>query len=207
VVVPSHSPLQSAAERIIARFLKRGSTADVQIVSGFRVHAERGVDITVVESSGARRAIKVKADPYYGTDAVKIRDRSLPFYRAQTRMLAFESVANAATKEPGWMLGSEADEIYYYYLAVAQEEEEVAALLQERDEVFFPELKVERDELLVLPMTATRVWFERNAEQYTPRPVLMGSTSAWYRLVPREVVQREVPGVKVMGPVFASLLL
>ena len=96
-------PLQAVAERIIARYLRRALNKDVDIVSGHAVQAARGIDIVCVAPDGARRSAKVKADPYFGTDAGKIGDRSLPFYRADTGSFAFEAVANAATREPGWM--------------------------------------------------------------------------------------------------------
>jgi len=207
VAEPTRTPLQEVAERIVARYLKRGLTSDVQIVSGFRVHASRGVDITTQSADGARRSVKVKADPYYGTDASKVGDRSLPYYRADTGSVAFEAVANAATKAPGWMMGSEADDLYYYYLALGQEEDEVVALLQERDEVFFSEIRVERDDLLVMPMAETKAWFFLNAEKYPPRPVMVGDSTAWYRLVPRRAVLLHVPGVRILGPVFSGLSL
>jgi hypothetical protein len=196
--------LQQVAERIIARYLTRSGRADVQIVSGFEAHRSRGVDITYAWQGG-RREIKVKADPYFGTDASKIRNRALTFYRADTGAYAFEAVANSATREPGWMLGSEADELYYYYLTLAHEEDDVSALLGERDEVFFSEIRVDRDDLLILSMADTRVWFEQHADKYPPRPAMVGGTAAWYRLVPRADVQHELAGVRIVGPIFAGV--
>ena len=198
--------LESVAERILTRYLGRGSAQGAEAVSGSLTFASRGIDITY--SAGAeRRSVKVKADPYFGTDSAKIGDRSLAFYRADTGMAALEAVANSTTRQPGWMLESDADELCYYYLALAQPEDEVRALLGEPDEVFFSELEVERDDLIVIPMAEARVWFEANADSYPPRPVFLGSTSAWYRLVPRAVLQSELPGVRIVGPVFASLAL
>ena len=72
-------------------------------------------------------------------DAGKIGDRSLAFYRPDTGSYAFEAVADAVTREPGWIIDSEADDLYYYYLALAQREAEVRALLRESDDVFFAE--------------------------------------------------------------------
>ena len=200
------NPLQSVAERIVARYLKKGMiTADVQIVSGIGIHSQRGVDITLSTPGGARRTIKVKADPYFGTDASKIGDRTLAFYRADTGSFAFESLANAATREPGWMVDSEAEDLYYYYLALAQDEDEVGALLKEPDEVFFSEIRVERDDLIIFPMNEARVWFKEHADKYPPRPISAGATTAWYRLVPRSDVQRQVKGARIVGPVFPAL--
>ena len=199
--------LQAVAERIIARHLTRGFSRDVKIVSELVTFRGPGIDVGYTTSDGARRTVKVKADAYCGTDSGKIDDRALAFYRADTRAFAFESVANTATREPGWMLGSDADELFYYYLALGQEEDEVRALLGEPDEVFFSELLVEHDDLVVLPMAEARRWFAQNADAYPPRPIFLGSTPAWYRLVPRAVVQSQLPGVRIVGPVFASLAL
>jgi hypothetical protein len=201
------SPLQSVAERIIARYLNRGLSQDVEIVSGYSVHANRGIDITYVAPNGDRRSVKVKPDPYFGTDTDKIGDRSLSYYRADTGSLAFEALADATTKEPGWMVDSEADDLYYYYLALAQEEDEVRALLNEPDEVFLDEILVERDDLIVMPMAEARRWFASQAGNYPPRPVFEAGKSAWYRLVPRADVQRQVNGVRIVGPVFQGLAL
>jgi hypothetical protein len=203
----SISPLQTVAERIMARYLTRGMSRDVEIVSHFEIYTTRGIDITYTDSAGERRAVKVKADPYFGTDTNKIGDRSLAFYRADTHTFAFESVANASTHEPGWMVDSEADDLYYYYLALGQEEDEVRALLREPDEVFFSEIRVERDDLFVLPMARAREWFATHAEEYPPRPVFAGGASAWYRIVPRDAVRNQVQGVRIVGPVFPGLAM
>lgn len=197
------SLLQQVSERIVARQLARAGRADVQIVSSFQSFGGRGVDIAY-PWQGGRREIKVKADPYFGVDASKVGDRSLYFYRPDMGAYAFEFVANSATREPGWIFGSEADEIYYYFLALSQAEDEVRALLAEPDEVLFSELKVERDDLRVLPMAETRRWFERHADAYTPRPVAADGAAAWYRLVPRQDLERDVR-VTDLGPVFRSL--
>jgi hypothetical protein len=202
---PVTSPLQSVAERILARYLSFGGARDVEIVSRLEVYTTRGIDIRFTAADGERREVKVKADPYFGTDARKIGDRALPFYRADTGSFAFEAVANAATQEPGWMVDSEADDLYYYYLVLAQEEDEVRALLEEPDEVFFSEILVERDDLIVLPMARARGWFVSHAGDYPPRPVFEGGSSAWYRLVPRDEVRNRVVGVRIVGPVFPGL--
>jgi hypothetical protein len=200
-------PLQAVAERVIARYLRRAMNKDVDIVSRHAVQAARGIDIVYASPDGVRRSAKVKADSYFGTDTRKIGDRSLPFYRADTGSFAFEAVADSVTREPGWMIDSEADELYYYYLALAQEEEDVRALLKEPDEVFFPEIRVERDDLIILPMAATRRWFADQADNYPPRPVSLGGRSAWCRLVSRSDVQTQVEGVRIVGPVFPGLAI
>ena len=198
--------LNAVGARILARYLGNVGGAASQIVSGFATFAVRGIDLTYSED-GVRRSAKIKADPYFGTDAAKIGDRSLSFYRADTGMAALQAVADSATKQPGWIVGSDADDLCYYYLALAQAEDEVHALLGEPDEVFFSELRVERDDLIIIPMAQAREWFEANADAYPPRPVFLGATSAWYRLVPRAVLQSELPGVRIVGPVFASVAL
>lgn len=149
----------------------------------------------------------MKADPYFGIDEGRIADRSLPFYRADTALLAFETLADASTRQPGWAIDSEADDLDYYYVALAQKEEEVLELLLAEDRRFFSGLVVERDELIVLPMAAIRSWFEDHGEEYASRPVSTGSTSAWCRLIPREIVRAEIPGVRVVGPIFGELRL
>lgn len=195
--------LQDAAERILVSWMTAQGRLDARTTD----HMEslgRGVDITYAWQGGQHR-IKVKPDPYFGTDSAKINDRSLPFYRAEASAFAFEAVANAATREPGWMFDSSAVDLYYYFLALPQTEDEVRALMGEPDEVFFSELVVERDELVVLPMRGTRLWFEANFERYTPRPVMVGGASAWYRLVPRADIIGSVAGINSVGPVFASV--
>ncbi len=196
--------LQDVAQRILARYLERQGRTDVGIVSSFRSLGGRGIDITY-PWQGAQHRIKVKADPYFGVDAAKVRDRSLAFYREDSGCFAFEAVANTATREPGWVVDSEADELYYYFLVLGQDEHEVAALMSEKDEVFFSEIAVDREALFVLPMSETRAWFSANSDEYPPRPVLLGNATAWYRLVPRDVIVRGVPGLRSVGPIFSGL--
>ena len=198
-------PLQSVAERIIARYLRRGLGNAAEIVSDSAMQAARGVDI-IHTLDGTHRTIKVKADSYFGTDPAKIGDRSLVFYRADTGSFAFEAVADAATREPGWIMESEADDLYYYYLALGQREGEVRALLREPDDVFFAEIAVERDDLTILPMASTRRWFAAHADDYTPRPISSGERSAWCRLVSRSDVQMQVEGVRIVGSLFPGLV-
>lgn len=196
--------LQSVAQRIVARYLEVTGRADVGVVSTYESFAGRGIDLTYAWQ-GSLRGIKVKPDAYFGIDSAKVRDRSLLFYREDAGSFAFEAVANSATREPGWIFESEADDLYYYYIALSQDEDEVRALLNEPGEVFFSELRVDRDDLLVLPMKETREWFGRSFESYVPRPVMLGGISAWYRLVPRQELERQVDGIRNVGPVFAGL--
>lgn len=194
--------LQAVANRVIAQFLRTSGHRDVVIVNRAG-DTSAPVDITC-SYAGKRRRLKVKSDSYFGVDSVKIADRNLAFYRADMECYAFESISNHMTREPGWIFNSEADDLYYYYLSISQTEEEIAALLSEPDAVLFSELAVDRDRLLILPMSETRRWFEANYEKYTPRPVSVGEHAAWYRLIPRNDIDAALTGIKAVGPVFAN---
>ncbi len=196
--------LQHVAERILSRWLQRQGKVEVHCTGGLHSFGGRSVDI-VHAWQGAQWRIKVKPDPYFGTDPRRIADRALTFYRAATDAYAFEAVANAATREPGWMIESSADDLYYYRIVISQPEDEVAALFEEPDEVFFSELAVDADQLVVLPMRATAEWFERNFERYAPRPVVIEGPPAWFRLVPRSDIDAAVSGIKHVGPVMSTL--
>ena len=196
--------LQIVAERVISGYLTSTGAHEVKIVSGFEALGGHGVDV-VFTRDGAQRQIKVKPDPYYGTDPSKVSDRARVFYRANADSYAFEAVANAATRTPGWIFSSPADDIYYYRLALTQQEDEILALSNEPDEVFFSELAIERDELQIIPLKAARSWFEAHFEEYTRRPVMLGGAAAWYRLVPRKEIEQSVPGIVTVGSVFGAL--
>lgn len=196
--------LQAVAERIVMGWLRSQGHPEVSRTGGLESFGGRSVDITYGMLGGQRR-IKVKSDPYFGTDNAKIADRSLSFYREDAGVFAFEAMANTATREPGWVLQSSADDLYYYFLAISQPEIEVKALFAEPDEVLFSELAVDRDELVVMPMAATQRWFEANAERFTPRPVMSGGTSAWYRLVPRVELESSIPGLRRVGGLHKGL--
>lgn len=198
------STLDKVAQRVVARYLTGLGRSDVHVGSAFESLGGRGIDVTY-PWRGRQHGIKVKSDPYFGTDAGKIADRALPYYRADTAHYAFEAVANSATREPGWVFDSAADDLYYYLLAIGQPEDEVKALLAEDDSVLFSELRLERDSLTIMPMSALRAWFEANFEHYTPRPVVVSGVSAWYRLVPRPDIETAVEGINKVGPVFAGL--
>lgn len=197
--------LQHVAERVLAEWMRRQGRTDVRSTGNMASFGGHSVDMISVVN-GVRRAVKVKPDMYFGTDQRHIADRSLTFYRATSGAYAFETVANAATREPGWMIESSADELFYYFIAITQTEEEVAALLGESDDVFLSELAVDRDELVIMPMGTTLAWFEKNSERYTARPVTIEGAPAWYRLVPRDHIDGAVPGVRVVGPVLQTLL-
>lgn len=196
---------QSVAERIIAKHLLVRGASRAEIVDAGDSSHGRGIDIVAIEGKASRR-IKVKADPYFGVDSRKIGDRGLEFYRADSGSLAFEAVANSSTREPGWTLVSDADDLYYYYLALGQTPDEVRALLSEPDEVFFSEIAVERDELLVLPMKDVREWFEAHYQDYAPRPVMHAGVASWYRLVPRADVEKALGRLSSAGPIFSRLV-
>lgn len=196
--------LARVAERIIVKWLAEQGHPDARPTGGLQSFGGSSVDLTYAVDGGQKK-VKIKADPYYGLDTRKVNDRSMSFYRADANAFAFEAVANAATREAGWMFETAADEIYYYYLSIGQSEDEVAALVNEPDEVLFSELALERDELVILPVPQTRAWFEANFENYTPRPVMSGGVSAWYRLVPRRDIELAVAGIRMMGPVFKTI--
>jgi len=199
------SLLQKVAERIIIHYLRDSGHAEVTALNvGSAPAGASPVDITY-RYEGRRVGVKVKPDVYFGSDPVKVRDRDLVFYRSDAGHYAFESISNHMTREAGWMFSSEADELFYYYLVIAQSEDEVRALLAEPDDVFFSELKVERDELRVLPMKGTREWFKAHYEEYAPRPVTVGEISAWYRLIPRSDIDTQVAGIRNIGSVFSAL--
>lgn len=197
--------LQHVAERIIAKHLLVHGATRAEIVSGDSSSHGRDIDIVSIEGKTSRR-IKVKADSYFGTDSRKIGDRRLEFYRADSGSLALEAVANSTTREPGWTLVSDAEDLYYYYLAIGQSPDEVRALLSEPDEVFFSEIAIERDELLVLPMRAVKEWFENHYQDYAPRPVMQAGAASWYRLVPRADVEKALGRIQSSGPIFSRLV-
>jgi hypothetical protein len=196
--------LHDVAERIvIAHLLRSGAVRAEKVVDRVSIHG-RDVDLVVIDARESRR-VKLKADPYFGIDQRKVADRTLSFYRGETGSFAFEAVANSATREPGWAIASDAQDLYYYYLALAQSPEEISALMDERDEVFFSELQVERDELVVLPLAEVRAWFEGHADAYASRPVMFAGAAAWYRLVPRADVEGAVATVRRVGQIFDAL--
>ncbi|MBA4370736.1 MAG: hypothetical protein C0418_04065 [Coriobacteriaceae bacterium] len=197
--------LQAVGERVVARYLDRSGMSAVEFVNPWPdPSVKSGVDLTY-RFAGKTMKVKVKTDAYFGNDLRKIADRTLTYYRPEGESYAFEAISNAATREPGWIFNSEADELHYYLLALSQPEEEAAALMVEPDEVFFGELKIDRDELHIIPMRPLREWFEAHYEEYTPRPVIVGTHSAWFRIIPRDVVDGAIPGIRVVGSVFAGL--
>lgn len=199
--------LQSVAERILARWVETTGGSDVSIVDPAVGDGRRlGVDLRY-RHLGRSVAVKVKADSYFGRDPTKIADRDLPFYRPEEGSYAFEAISHVVTREPGWMFMSQADELFYYLCALSQTENDVAALMAEPDEVFFSGLRVDRDELRVLPMSQIQDWFEAHFEEYPPRPVLVGDHSAWYRLIPCEDITGSVAGIRTVGAVFRSVAM
>lgn len=195
--------LHEVGKRIIGRYLEHKGATDVSLSPAMRTDAT-GVDIRRTEGS-SRITGKVKVDAYCGTDPLKIANRDFVFYRADTASYALESVADTTTRSPGWIQTSMADELLYYRLAIARPEAEIAALLESPDGVFFSELGVERDELRVVPMRDLRAWFEKSNDRYPPRPVIASGRSAWYRIVPMAELESAVAGIRVVGPVYASL--
>lgn len=204
--VDSAALLQQVANRILSAWLASQGRTEIEVAGRLVSLTGHSVDIACTWR-GARQRIKVKPDPYYGIDPAKISDRALSFYRLDAHAFAIETVSDAVTRQPGWVFDSQADYLYYYYLVLSQTEEEIAALAGEPDEVFFSEIAVDRDELVILPMRETRAWFEGNQDRYASRPVSTGPTAAWYRLVPRADLQSAVGGINRVGPVFRSITL
>lgn len=194
--------LQSVTERVIAEYLKgQGASAVRAATLGKRDGLGEGVDLTYEKDARVVR-VKVKPDTYYGIDRKMASDLSLPFYRSDSGEYALQIIKHHVTREPGWMVISEAEELYYYYVVLGQTEEEMAALVRSPDAVFFSELDVVRDELIVMPLAAVKAWFEEHQEEFTSRPVRSGAHSAWYRLVPRTVLDAAVPSIRHVGSVF-----
>ncbi|MHB9003451.1 MAG: hypothetical protein ACYC6C_05230 [Coriobacteriia bacterium] len=197
--------LQAVAQRILVGYLNRIGHADARPVSN-PSRGQMGVGVDLTYTGGGRTVkVKVKPDSYFGTDPAKVGDRSLVFYRPDAGHYAFESISNSMTREPGWMFNSDAGELYYYYVALAQTEDEIAVLYGEPDDIFFSELKVERDELRILPMRATQDWFNSHFEEYAPRPANVWERSAWYRLIPRSDLEGAVTGIRVISPIYSAV--
>ncbi len=200
----SGSPLiHEVGKRILGRYLETNGSRNVELSPAMRSDAT-GVDIRRLEGAENVTA-KVKVDYYFGTDPAKIADRNLTYYRSDTASYALEAIADTSTRASGWVQTSMADQLLYYRLALPRPESEIAALLESPDGVFFTELGVERDELRILPMQGLREWFDRSNDRYTPRPVITAGRSAWYRIVPMAELESEVPGVRVVGSVYARL--
>jgi len=198
------SPLiHEVGKRILGRYLQEAGARDVELSPVMRADGT-GVDIRRLEGP-TKITAKVKVDYYFGSDQAKIANRDFTFYRKDTASYALESMADTATRTPGWVLTSLADQLFYYRLAIPRPEGEIAALLESPDGVFFSELGVDRDELRIVPMRELREWFERSNERYTPRPVITGGRSAWYRIVPMAELEAAVRGVSVTAPVYSRL--
>jgi len=202
-VLRGNALLHEVGKRILVRYLRDRGYADAEIADGI-VNGAEGIDL-YYSTGGRRVGVKVKADSYFGVDPAKIADRDLVYYRAATDSYGLETIADSNTRQPGWVHCSRADELYYYSLVLGQTEDEVAALMGEPDEVFFSELRVERDDLRVVPMEGLREWFDKSSERFTPRPVLTDGRAAWYRIVPRDEVDSAVAGIRKGGPVFGTL--
>jgi hypothetical protein len=192
--------LHEIAKRILGRYLERAGSTDVVVAHALRDEA-MGVDLQYANGATTLSA-KVKADSYFGVAPLKVADRSLPYYRAQTNSYGLESVADTTTGEPGWLQRSQADDLFYYRLVIAQPEAKVADLLASPDAVFFGELAVERDDLHIIPMRELRAWFAKVQDRYAPRPVMTDGRPAWYRIVSQTDLEAEVPGVRDIGPIY-----
>jgi hypothetical protein len=87
----------------------------------------------------------------------------------------FETLSNKSKNTPGCFLYTQADFLFYYF--------------------------VEPRRLYILPMPRTRAWFLQQAgrfeERETTTPAGAGGYTTVGRLVPVEIVLKEVPGVKI----------
>jgi hypothetical protein len=197
--------LHHVSERIIRAYLLSEGMRDV--VSSSIDGAEdlgESVDLRYSRLGDVRRAA-IKADPYYGRDPVKADDREFSFYRTDSGEYAFETIAHHVTREPGWLVRSDADELMYYLIVIEQPEDEVAALASEPDEVFFSELRVGRDSLAVMPLADVREWIDAHERATMSRPVRVGSHSAWFALVQRDDLERGMDSVQTVGPIFDDI--
>jgi len=190
--------LQEVATALVLRYLESQGALNVRLLED---EETAGVADVVYELEGSRRRARIKPDPYFGVDQGKAQDRQLIFYRADTGCYALEMVGNAATRSPGWVLTSTADEILYLLLALDQTAEEVAAVLARPGDPVANGLRVERSELHSIPLAQLRAWFEVTHERYPARPVTGGPTASWVRLVPRDDVLSAVEGTRVLGDV------
>ena len=146
------------------------------------------------------RRIKVKADPYFGTDSRKIGDRGARRSTAPTTgCLAFEAIANTLDARARLDARLRGRGALLLLPRARQTQDEVRALLAEPDEVFFSELAVERDELLVLPMDKTRAWFEAHYQDYPPRPVMHDGGRVVVPARPRADVEKASAGISSVG--------
>lgn len=191
--------LHAVAVRLVAQYLVSSGAGDIRVASTGDTLGP-GIDLSYVRDGDVRRA-KVKGDPYFGTNPRLIADLSLPFYRADCHAYALETIADAATREPGWVFTSEADELLYLFTALTCTEEQAVSALKAADDVFIERLKVERDELHALPMAPTREWLTVSQALYPARPVTAGRFASWVRLVPTSDVAAAVGGIVVHGSV------
>ncbi len=194
--------LQVVAERIIARHLRDEGMSEVSAVTLDRRNGHGdGVDL-IYSRLGRPTRVKVKADPYFGVDPLKSGDFDLPYYRLDRGEYALEAVAHLVTRQPGWVFRSDADQLFYHLLALEHTEEQVADLVRMPDEEFFAGLRVARDELRILPMDAVKAWFARRQEDVASCLVEIGDHSAQYGVIPRVRLDRAVPTIVNVGPIY-----
>jgi len=194
---------REVAKRVVGAYLSTHGGVTVAVAPAERPVGD-GVDIRYM-MAGRPMAARVQADCYFGTDAGAAADRALPMYRMESSTYAIEETADVATKMPGWLFSSQADELLYYRMAIPRPEGEIAALLDSPDDVFFSELGVERDELRIIPLPALRTWFSRQADLFTPRPVFAEGRMSWCRIVPIADLEAAIPQVRVVDSVYRSI--
>jgi hypothetical protein len=195
--------LHEVARRILRAFVEQAGHPSA-VLSTDLLDSAAGIDITYL-TGGARIRVKVKADSYFGTDPGKIADRSLTYYRPTADAYSFETVADAQTRESGWLHRSQAEELMYYRLAIAQPPDEITQLLGGSDDDLIGGLAVERDDLTVFQVPDLREWFEANADKYPARPVFGEGKTGWCRIIPAKDIHDAVKGTRFVGPVVDSL--
>jgi len=96
---------------------------------------------------------------------------------AHTGNIFLETISNETKNTPGCFLYTEADWIFYYF--------------------------IDSKELYILPVTATRKWFATESNRFREKRVSTSNKGEiWYysrgTLVPKNILKKEVPGIKVV---------
>jgi hypothetical protein len=185
--------LQAVAERFVARWLtsQGGETRlSPEDPSAYSSH------ITYLDGPRITR-VSVWADPYYGTEDALCMQRDLPFYRGRSDVLAIPAPRDDVPA-PVFSAGGER-RIAYLRLALPRPEDEVAALLRERDGVFFDEIGVVDDRLLVVDAQELYEWTVGLVGVYPTRPVISRAATNWFLLIPELDVLTGVSSADVVG--------
>jgi hypothetical protein len=160
-------------------------TRKITMADGVRVagRASTEIEAWLREWHGTINVENVEGDPEYQAQDIDliwstiIRDYTIEIKADrwhETGNFFFETVSNKEKGTPGCFLYTEANFLFYYF--------------------------VEPRLLYILPMPRTRAWFLANLERFTERETTTPIGSEHYttvgRLVPIDVVLKEVNGVK-----------